>query len=112
MQANEAELAGILTGFAHWRYPRGDLHTWVPVLDRLDALLATIVEAYDLSRPQSVPFSPDTRVLLLEILRVERMLLENCTSRKLFSSFDVMVSSVIALSQLTRIASSRSSVHV
>ena len=78
----------------HWRYPRSDLNVWAAVLDRFDAALAEITDEYELSKLQMKAFTPETKELVMEILRVERMLLENCTNRKLFSSYDVSDSGV------------------
>jgi len=92
--ASEQDLPVILAGFQPWRYARGDLHAWVPVLDRFDAILADIISSYDLSKVQVNEFTPKTKELVLDILRVQRLLLENCTSRKLFASYDVSVSRI------------------
>ncbi|WWC64740.1 uncharacterized protein I303_107351 [Kwoniella dejecticola CBS 10117] len=88
VKAAEGDLVPILQAFDSWKYPRGDLHTWVDVLDRFDAILAEVTKEYDLHKVQSNEFTPKTRDLVLEVLRVQRLLLENCTSRKLFSSYD------------------------
>ncbi|ORY33382.1 hypothetical protein BCR39DRAFT_491673 [Naematelia encephala] len=85
---SELDLAAHLSAFQVWLYPRGDLHAWIPALDRFDAILEDICSSYELSRLQTNDFTPRTRHLLLEILRVIRLLLEHCTSRKLFSSYD------------------------
>lgn len=76
-----------------WRFPRGDLHCWVTVLDRFDGLLATLCAAYQVDSPdatgvQSRPFSGEDQRLILEILRFERILLDNSTSRKIYASYD------------------------
>jgi hypothetical protein len=57
-----------------WQLGRSDLHNWIPVLDRFDDLLATYQ-------------SHDSQVLL-SILAFDRLLLENCSSRNLFNSYD------------------------
>ena len=61
----------------------------MPVLDRFDDVLADIIQSYDLAKLQTNDFTPKTKDLLLGILRVTRLLLENCTSRKLYASYDV-----------------------
>ena len=65
------------------------MHTWIPVIDKIDEILEGIITSYDLTKPQMNPFTPKDRELVLECLRFIRMLLENNTSRKLFASFDV-----------------------
>lgn len=83
------ELVPILQEVDVWRWPRGDLHTWIPVIDRIDDVLEGIIGSYELSKPQMNPFTPKDRELVLESLRFTRLLLENNTSRKLYASFDV-----------------------
>lgn len=89
LQASDQDLVLVLRRFQVWRYPRGDLHAWIPVLDRFDAILAETTDSYDLSRLQTNAFTPKTKELLLEVLRVIKLLLESCTNRKLFASYDV-----------------------
>jgi len=88
-QAPEGELVAVLRQVQIWRYPRGDLHAWISVLDRFDAILAEIIESYHLFKLQANTFTPQTKELLLEVLRVLKLLMENCTNRKLFASYDV-----------------------
>ena len=88
-KASEDDLPAVLSSFRIWRYPRGDLHGWVPVLDHFDTILEGIITSYDLDKIQTNDFTPKTKELLLDILRVHKLLLENCTSRKLFASYDV-----------------------
>ncbi|KAJ9104930.1 hypothetical protein QFC19_003725 [Naganishia cerealis] len=76
-----------------WRYPRGDLHCWVTVLDRFDSLLASLLETYTIDKPdatavQSKRFTKEDKDVILEILRFERILLDNSTSRKIYASYD------------------------
>lgn len=41
-----------------WPFPRGDLYHWINVLNRIDDILATVIEKYDLNNgPQTKPFS-------------------------------------------------------
>lgn len=87
--ATDVQLVGLLSSLDVWRFTRGDLHAWIPALDRFDTALANIVTNYELDKPQLNPFTPSDQTLLLEVLRVYRLLLENCTSRKLFASYDV-----------------------
>lgn len=71
-------------------------------MDKFDEALEGIIKSYDLSKPQNNPFTPKDRELVLEILRVQRILMESCTSRKLFSSYDVSLELLIRV-QLGRI---------
>ncbi len=83
------ELATFLLDHTVWYYPRGDLSSWIAVLDKFDSVLEEVVKAYDLDRPQIKPFDQETKRITLSILGYTRLLLENCTNRKLFSSYDV-----------------------
>ena len=49
----------------------------------------TIIREYNVEKLQLTPFSDAAKELLSEILRFERLLLENSTNRKTFSSYDV-----------------------
>jgi E3 ubiquitin-protein ligase HUWE1 len=76
-----------------WRYPRGDLHSWIPVLDRFDGILGDLLETYTIDRSdgttvQGRRFDEQDKELVLEILRFERILLDNSTSRKIYASYD------------------------
>ena len=83
------DLAAFIAGIPEWRWPRSDLYAWIKVLNKFDDVLKDIIRDYDVDKLQVNVFTPLTKATLLEILRFERMLLENSTSRKLFSSYDV-----------------------
>ena len=53
-----SELPSHLDSFPRiWPFPRGDLYHWINVLDRIDEILASVVEKYALnSGPQTKPF--------------------------------------------------------
>ncbi|WVR09546.1 hypothetical protein IAU60_006615 [Kwoniella sp. DSM 27419] len=86
--APDAELLSRLKSFTSWLYPRGDLTAWINVLDRLDDILAGIITEYQLDQLQTNDFSAQTKELLLEVLRVLRLLLDNTTNRRAFASYD------------------------
>lgn len=87
----EDELASILAAVQVWHWPRTDLHYWIKPLNRFDAILEEICKSYGLvgGQVQVSEFTPRTKELVLAILRFTRLLLENATNRKLYSSFDV-----------------------
>lgn len=63
------------------------------VLDRFDAILGAFCTSYAIDSPdatvvQNRPFSSEDKELILEILRFERILLDNSTSRKIYASYD------------------------
>lgn len=100
------------TNLEGWQWPRSDLVFWIPVLNRFDTLLESVVKSYELRGPGSKKekdtdgkelkedesnrigvqindFTPLTKRMTLSILGFVKLLLENCTNRKLFSSYDV-----------------------
>lgn len=82
-------MAPFLATISEWTWARSDLGNWVAVLDKFDAIIADIIRDYDVDKLQLNPFTPLTKSTILEILRFERMLLDNSTGRKLFASYDV-----------------------
>ncbi|KZV69516.1 hypothetical protein PENSPDRAFT_753267 [Peniophora sp. CONT] len=93
------ELADVLGAIDHWRWPRSDLNAWVPVLNKLDAVLEDAIRAYAVDELQLTPFTPSAKRTVCEILRFERLLLENSTNRKTFASYD-RINSLFATSDL------------
>lgn len=83
------QLADILGQVDSWKWPRSDLHTWIKVLNKLDEVLEEIIHEYDLDKIQKRDFEPSAKRTICEILRFERLLLENSTNRKTFNSYDV-----------------------
>lgn len=83
------DLAECLTKVDSWKWPRSDLNSWIKVLNKFDAILEEIIRDYDVDRLQVNDFTPRTKAVLCEILRFERLLLENSTNRKMFNSYDV-----------------------
>jgi len=72
-----------------WKWPRTDLNAWINVLNRFDDIMDAAIREYNIDKLQLVPFSENTKELLSEILRFERLLLEYSTNRKTFNSYDV-----------------------
>ncbi|RAO65801.1 uncharacterized protein BHQ10_001813 [Talaromyces amestolkiae] len=98
-----------------WPFPRGDLYHWIPLLDRFDDILASVIERYGLNiGPQVTPFgryvledavagqddnvdeilnglgygSEGDRELVEVILAFSQLLQEKCGNRSLYSSSD------------------------
>lgn len=72
-----------------WRWPRSDLNSWIDVLNKLDTILEDVIREYNIDDSQVNDFHPQKKNLVCEILRFERLLLENSTNRKLYNSYDV-----------------------
>ncbi|KAG8731792.1 hypothetical protein FRC12_019573, partial [Ceratobasidium sp. 428] len=96
---SQTDLAEYISSIHMWTWPRSDLNSWTKVLNRFDVILSDIIDKYDLNKLQLVKFEESDRKLLLEILRFERMLLENSTNRKLFASYD-RLNALLATSDL------------
>ncbi|KAG8879106.1 hypothetical protein FRB97_002021 [Tulasnella sp. 331] len=82
------DLAAFIATVPEWRWPRSDLGNWVKVLNKFDLVLRDVIRDYDVDKLQLNPFTPQTKATVLEILRFEKMLLENSTGRKLYASYD------------------------
>jgi E3 ubiquitin-protein ligase HUWE1 len=72
-----------------WKWPRSDLTAWVKVLNRFDAILEEIIKEYELDKLQVKQFSDGAKRAVCEILRFQRLLMENSTNRKTYCSYDV-----------------------
>lgn len=83
------ELSHVLAQIEFWKWPRSDLNAWVKVLDKFDAILEDVIREYDVDQLQLQEFAPETKKMVSEVLRFERLLLENSTNRKMFNSYDV-----------------------
>ncbi|KAH9935552.1 uncharacterized protein B0H18DRAFT_1082292 [Fomitopsis serialis] len=84
----EDDLHEVLSQIDTWRWPRSDLNAWIKVLNKFDAVLEDVTRDYDIDKLQTNVFTPLTKKTVCEILRFERLLLENSTNRKTFNSYD------------------------
>ena len=83
------DLPEVLSKIDVWKWPRSDLNSWIKVLNKFDAILEDVIRDYDVNMLQVNAFPPLTKKTICEILRFERLLLENSTNRKMFNSYDV-----------------------
>ncbi|KAF8985816.1 hypothetical protein BGZ46_001784 [Entomortierella lignicola] len=83
----ESDIATYIEATPEWVWPRGDLFHWVAVLNRFDEILDTLCKTYDMKKAQPKEFSENKR-LIMAILGFSRMLLENCTNRNLYASYE------------------------
>ena len=83
------DLHEVLSQIDSWKWPRSDLNAWIKVLNKFDAILEEAIRDYDIDNLQVNVFTPLTKKTVCEILRFERLLLENSTNRKTFNSYDV-----------------------
>jgi E3 ubiquitin-protein ligase HUWE1 len=83
------DLSEALAQIDNWKWPRSDLNAWIPVLNKFDSILEEVIRDYDVGKLQIKAFTPSAKKIVCEILRFERLLLENSTNRKMFNSYDV-----------------------
>lgn len=105
LNATKDYLFSVLRSVESWKWPRSDLNAWSNVLNKFDSILEDIIIQYELERVQTISFPAETKLLVSEILRFQRLLLENSTNRKTFSSYDVLsttiiISSIVLISSL------------
>ncbi|KAG5462539.1 MAG: hypothetical protein BJ554DRAFT_4695, partial [Olpidium bornovanus] len=95
VECPEKALAATLSEFGtEWPFPRGDLFHYVPVLNRFDSIVAAICARSKITGTADLGkqmISPADKDVLLAILTFERLLLENCTNRNVYSSYEVSV---------------------
>lgn len=96
MKASDDELPNILDGIVEWCWPRGDLHFWVPALNRFDTIMEETCRDYDLFNLQINEFTPLRKRLIISVLHFSRLLIENSTSRKLYNSYEHLRSLLFA----------------
>ncbi|KAK9367078.1 hypothetical protein V1509DRAFT_648000 [Lipomyces kononenkoae] len=85
----QSDLAKHIRSFGPlWDQPRGDLHHWIPVLNRFDEILETAVTKSGLkaNMPTAYVFSAEEEELLVAILDFTALLLEECSHRSLYAS--------------------------
>ncbi|KAI9068310.1 hypothetical protein FKP32DRAFT_1587710 [Trametes sanguinea] len=82
------DLPEVLSQIDSWKWPRSDLNAWIKVLNKFDEILEEAIRDYDIDNLQVNVFTPLTKKTICEILRFERLLLENSTNRKTFNSYD------------------------
>ncbi|KAF5393284.1 hypothetical protein D9757_000601 [Collybiopsis confluens] len=81
-------LAETLEEIDTWKWQRSDLNAWIKVLNKFDTILEDVIREYDIDKLQVREFSPESKKLVSEILKFERLLLENSTNRKMYNSYD------------------------
>ncbi|KAF7361866.1 hypothetical protein MVEN_00531100 [Mycena venus] len=88
LSTTNENLSQVLSEIETWKWPRSDLNAWIKVLNKFDAILEEVIRDYEVDKLQVNVFTPATKATLCEILRFERLLLENSTNRKMFHSYD------------------------
>ncbi|KAI0051234.1 hypothetical protein FA95DRAFT_1602906 [Auriscalpium vulgare] len=99
MNTPNDDLHEVLGQIDSWKWPRSDLNAWTNVLNKFDAILEEVIRDYDVDKLQLNVFTPLTKKTVCEVLRFERLLLENSTNRKTFSSYD-RINSLLSTSDL------------
>lgn len=83
------QLSAYLSNIETWKWSRSDLNSWIKVLNKFDGILEDVIQQYEVDKMHLRPFSPEVKATVCEILKFERLLLENSTNRKMFNSYDV-----------------------
>ncbi|KAF7981836.1 hypothetical protein HWV62_31363 [Athelia sp. TMB] len=99
LKTSSEDLPEVLAQINSWKWPRSDLNAWIKVLNKFDAIFEHVIHKYDIDKLQINAFDSITKKTVCEILRFERLLLENSTNRKLFSSYD-RINSLLLTSDL------------
>nr|XP_011461878.1 PREDICTED: E3 ubiquitin-protein ligase UPL1 isoform X1 [Fragaria vesca subsp. vesca] len=87
-----------LKGFV-WEYDKGDFHHWVDLFNHFDSFFEKHIKSRkDLQVEDNFLDSdpPFPREALLQVLRVIRIILENCTNKHFYSSYEQHLSSLLA----------------
>lgn len=73
-----------------WVFPRSDLHQWADLLDRFDAIYTRIIdENWSKSTGlQEKTLEEKDKRLLSSLMKFSRLLLEYCSSRNLYNSYE------------------------
>ncbi|KAJ3032901.1 hypothetical protein HDV00_006990 [Rhizophlyctis rosea] len=71
-----------------WPYPKTDLFHWVGVLNHFDSILEGLVNQYELKRVQEKEFEKEDKEAVVAILEFTTVLMENCTNRNLYCSYE------------------------
>ncbi|CAI9787771.1 unnamed protein product [Fraxinus pennsylvanica] len=82
-----------------WEFDKGDFHHWVDLFNHFDTYFEKYIKSRkDLQLEDSLLESdhPFPRVAVLQILRVIRIILENCTNKHFYSSYEHHLSSLLA----------------
>ncbi|GAA5813130.1 hypothetical protein MFLAVUS_006599 [Mucor flavus] len=86
----ESEIPNIVRELDSWPFARGDLFHWVTVLDRFDSILERICNEYNLKEIQTKNFTAETKLVILSIVNLSRILFENCTNRNIYNSSEYL----------------------
>ncbi|KAK9821448.1 hypothetical protein WJX81_000342 [Elliptochloris bilobata] len=94
------DLAGVLETFS-WSYEKGDFHHWVALFNHFDALFDGLLKpradlqlSYDQPVAKRDPPFPSSTVVA--VLRVTATILENCSNKHLYHSYDHLTSLLAA----------------
>ncbi|KAK2197202.1 bifunctional Ubiquitin-associated domain/E3 ubiquitin ligase [Babesia duncani] len=92
----ESDLIIHLDSFTQWVWEKSDLICWGPVLNRFDTIISQYIKSYreyiaspTISLDQA--FCWDQIQLVKSALKASIMIVENCTSKSLYNSLDLLV---------------------
>lgn len=85
---DESDIPTQTASLPEWSFPRGDLFHWIPVLNRFDSILERICTDYNLDKIQDKGFENQTKTIILSIVHFTRLLIESCTNRNIYNSYE------------------------
>jgi hypothetical protein len=86
------KLAAHLATLTKWEFPKGDLHQWRDPLNRFDDILESVIDRNGFRNElkiQKVPFHPEEKELVCQIMRVTTLLFGNSSYRTIYGSANV-----------------------
>ncbi|TIB37190.1 hypothetical protein E3P86_02254 [Wallemia ichthyophaga] len=91
-KCTDEEMAAHLEDFKEWVWPKGDLYAYIGVLNRLDGTLEKITNDFNLKSAgygvQDKLFDASSKRLINAVLRFLKLLIDNCSNRKIFNSVE------------------------
>lgn len=97
-KSRDEEIAVHLEDFTEWVWPKGDLYAYIEVLNRLDGILEKVTNDFNLksaassTKPsygvQDKVFDGYSKRLVNAVLRFLKLLIDNCSNRKIFNSVE------------------------
>ena len=93
-RSDEKELLNILSNTKDWKWPKGDIYSFINILNKFDKIFEVLINERNLNKTstskefQLIELDEFNRELLNVILKFLKLLFENCSNRKLFNSID------------------------
>ncbi|KAJ3196456.1 hypothetical protein HDU67_004019, partial [Dinochytrium kinnereticum] len=89
---SSSELVQVSDELMDWSLPRSDFFHWIPVLDRFDSILEAALKTCDFTIYQKGVFDAETKSTVMAVLKISRVLWDNCANRSLYNSYEHLLS--------------------